>query len=254
MRRANRKLRILIADDHALVRKGIKALLHSEQSWKTVGEAADGLEAVAKAIILQPDIAILDIGMPKADGLAVARLIRTESPNTKIIFLTMHESRQMVGRVLETGARGYVLKSDLVDQLVLAIRGVVRGKLGLSPKVVEIMSEGFARSRENAEIRNTLPKLTERETESVRLAEDSNSIALEEANGQLERLARRLTMRETQVVQFLAAGKSNKEIAAALSLSVKTIETYRTRVMLKLDVHSVSELAIFAVRNHMIAM
>src|SRR6202035_1684026 len=142
-----KKLRILIADDHGLVRRGARAILQSRHGWKVVGEAVDGREAVEKAIDLKPDVAVVDIGMPELDGVEVARQIREAVPDIEVLVLTMHESDQMVRRALDAGARGYLLKSDLTECLVNAVKEVSQGKRFLTPKVSEIVLEGFLKAR-----------------------------------------------------------------------------------------------------------
>jgi len=143
MGRAAKKLCILVPDDHELVRRGIRGLLRAPRGWKVVGEAANGREAIEKANKLRPDIAIVDLTMPDLDGLQATRKIREESPATKVVVLTMHESDQMVRRVLDAGALGYVLKSDLATHLVKVVRDVSTGKLFLTPKVSDIVLKGF---------------------------------------------------------------------------------------------------------------
>src|SRR3981189_1591513 len=143
MARGTKRLRILVADDHELVRRGIRGQLSARRGWIIVGEARNGREAVEKASKLKPDVAIVDISMPELDGLQATRQIREATPSTEVVILTMHESKQMVRRVLEAGARGYVLKSDLATHLVKAVNGVSKGKYYLTPKVSEIVLEGF---------------------------------------------------------------------------------------------------------------
>jgi DNA-binding NarL/FixJ family response regulator len=216
-----KKLRILLADDHELVRRGIRGLLHAQRGWRVVGEAVNGREAVDKAKKLNPDVAILDIGMPHLDGLEATRQIREASPNTKILILTMHESEQMVRRVLEVGARGYVFKSDLAGQLMKAVKRVSQGKLFLTPKVSEIVLEGFLEAGKES-----------RRTGS---------------------LQSRPTPREVEIIRLLAEGKRNKEIAAALGITARTVETHRAKIMLKLGLHSLTEIIHYAIRNEMVS-
>lgn len=222
MTKVAQKLRMLIADDHELVRHGIRALLQAHRGWKVVGEAADGTEAAEKARKLKPDIAILDIGMPQMDGLEAARLIRESAPKTRVLILTLHESEQMVRRVLETGARGYVLKSDLAAHLVKAVKNISRGIFYLTPKVSEIALEVLLKSAD------------------------------ESKHG--ERLQPQPTLRENQVMRLLAEGKSNKEIATTLGIAVRTVETHRAKVMSKLGFHSLTELVHYAIRKKMVAI
>jgi len=184
-----------------------------------VGEAIDGHDAVQKTQNLRPDLAILDITMPGLDGLEVTRRIQRIGLNTKTLILTMHESDQMVRRVLEAGARGYVLKSDLATDLVRAVSLVAQGKLFLTPKVSEIVLRAFLR--------------TENHLDSPELGE------------------KRPTRREIEIIQLLAEGKSNKQIASILNITVRTVETHRARIMLKLGVHSLVELVHYANRHGM---
>jgi two-component system response regulator NreC len=212
-----KKLRILIADDHGLVRRGARAILHSRNGWRVVGEAVDGREAVQKAIHLKPDVAVVDIGMPELDGVEVARQIRAAVPDTEVLVLTMHESDQMVGRALDAGARGYLLKSDLTEYLVKAVKAVSQGKRFLTPKVSEIVLEGFLKARSRQR--------------------------------QGERASARTTPREVEVIRLLAEGNSNKEAAALLGITVRTVETHRAKIMLKLGLHSLTELIHYAMRQ-----
>ena len=143
MTRGTKRLRILVADDHELVRRGIRGLLRARRGWTVVGEAMNGREAVEKANRLKPDVAILDISMPDLDGLQATRRIREAVPTTEVVVLTMHESDQMVRRVLDAGALGYVLKSDLATHLVKAVKDVSAGKQFLTPRVSDIVLKGF---------------------------------------------------------------------------------------------------------------
>src|SRR6202521_1361870 len=178
MTRGTRKLRILVADDHELVRRGIRELLRARRGWTVVGEAANGREAVEKANKLKPDVAILDISMPDLDGLQATRQIREVAPTTKVVVLTMHESDQMVRRILEAGARGYVLKSDLATNLVKAVKNVSVGRLFLTPSVSDIVMKGF-------------------------LTIANQSEPTKPSQG-------RPTTREVEIIRFLAEGKANK--------------------------------------------
>src|SRR5467141_775467 len=146
MTRTTKKLRILVADDHELVRRGVRGILCARRGWKVVGEAVNGREAVEKTSKLKPDVAIVDISMPDLDGLQATRQIREATPNTEVVVLSMHESDQMVRRVLEAGALGYVLKSDLATHLVRAVKDVSGGKLFLTPKVSDIVLKGFLKT------------------------------------------------------------------------------------------------------------
>jgi DNA-binding NarL/FixJ family response regulator len=216
-----KKLRILIADDHGLVRRGVRSLLHSRNGWRVVGEAANGREAVQKALELKPDVAVVDISMPELDGVEVTRQIREAVPNAKVLVVTMHESDRMVQRALDAGAHGYVLKSDLTDCLPKAVKAVAEGKRFLTPKVSEIVLEGFLKARGEHQ--------------------------------QGERAGTRTTPRETEIIRLLAAGKSNKEIAALLGITVRTAETHRSKIMLKLGLRSLAELIHYSIRHEIIS-
>lgn len=212
-----KNLRILIADDHALVRQGAKVVLQARPGWRVVGEAANGREAVQKAIALKPDVVVVDIGMPELDGVEVARQIREGVPSTKVLVLTMHESDEMVKRALDAGALGYILKSDLTECLARAVKAVSQGKRFLTPKVSEIVLDGFLKPRSQRQ--------------------------------QEERTEVRLTPRESEIVRLLAEGKANKEIAPQLGITVRTVETHRAKIMLKLGLHSLAELIHYAMRH-----
>jgi DNA-binding NarL/FixJ family response regulator len=217
MPRQFKKLRILLADDHELVRRGIRDLLNSKRLWKIVGEAADGLEAVEKAKMLKPDIIILDIDMPNLNGLDAAPQIREASPDTKIVVLTLHESGEMVRRALELGAHGYVLKSDLAAGLVTALQEISHSKVFLTPKVSDIVVRSFVSKEHKSE--NT------------------------------DRSQFKPTPREAEVIRLLAEGKANKEIAAQLGITVRTAEVHRGNIMKKLGLHSLAEVIRYALRN-----
>lgn len=214
-------LRILIADDHELVRRGIRGLLRAQSGWIIAGEVKNGRDAVEKARKLKPDVIILDIGMPNLDGLEAARQIREAAPNSEILVLTMHESNQMVRRVLEAGARGYVLKSDLASHLVKAVKAVSKGRVYLTPKVSEIVLKEFV---------NTGNEPKRRESSQVRP-----------------------TPRETEIIRLLAEGKVNKAIASELGITIRTVETHRARIMLKLGLHSLTHLIHYAIRHNIVS-
>lgn len=212
------ELRILVADDHEIVRQGIRALLKTHAGWEVCGEATNGREAVEKAAQLKPDIVILDIGMPSLNGLNATRQILQADPMIKVLILTMHESDQVVREVLEAGARGYLLKSDAGRDLSTAVEALQRNKTFFTSKVAEMVLDNFRKGRTRPE-------------------------------GVIKDV---LTAREREVVQLLAEGKSTKEVAVVLGLSVKTAETHRSNIMRKLDIHSVSELVLYAVRNNIV--
>lgn len=210
-------LRILVADDHDVVRAGLRTLLESRKGWLVCAEATNGRDAVEKARECKPDVAVLDIGMPLLNGVEATRQIRKVSPATEILILTMHDSEMMIQSVLEAGARGYILKDDAGRNLLAAVDAVRGRKTFLSSRV----SDAAAR------------------------------VTPLDAVGR-ERAARQLTPREREIVQLLAEGKSNKEIATFLNISVKTAETHRANIMLKLNFHSVTELVRYAVKNKII--
>jgi DNA-binding NarL/FixJ family response regulator len=215
------KPRILVADDHELVRRGIRGLLRARRGWKVIGEAANGREAVEKANKLKPDVAIVDISMPDVDGLQATREIREAAPTTKVVVLTMHESDQMVRRVLDAGALAYVLKSDLATHLVRAVKVVSAGHQFLAPRVSDLVLKSFLKTAD-------LPA-------PARHAEV------------------RPTPREVEIIHLLAEGNGNKQIAAALGITNRTVESHRAKIMLKLGLHSLSELIHYAIRNKIIS-
>jgi DNA-binding NarL/FixJ family response regulator len=217
MRSRARKLRILLADDHELVRRGIRGLLNARKNWRVVGEARDGIEAVEKARKLKPHAIILDIDMPGLNGLEATPKLREVVPDAKIIILTLHETAAMVRRALEAGAHGFVLKSDLAEGLLTALKGIPSAKPFLTPKASDLVMQDLIRRQSEPE----------------------------HAGGPEPRP----TSRETEVLRLLASGKANKEIAAALGISVRTAETHRANIMKRLGLHSVAELVHYAIRH-----
>ena len=215
--------RIVLADDHEVVRAGLRALLEEQQGWEVVAEAVDGREAVEKATKLKPDVVVIDIAMPSLNGLEAVRQIVKAVPHCRVLVLTMYDSDPLIQQVLQAGARGYLLKSDAGRDLVSAIDALRRNKTFFTPKVSQMVLEGYL---------DKSPK--EKEPDAV-----AESL--------------RLTSRQREIVQLLAEGKSSKEVAAVLGLSVKTAETHRANIMRKLDCHSVTELVRYAIRNHIIA-
>ncbi|HYL12663.1 MAG TPA: response regulator transcription factor [Terriglobales bacterium] len=213
--------RILVADDHEVVRRGLCALLQAQPDWEICGEANDGREALEKAQKLKPDVIILDIGMPSLNGLEATRQILKSNPQTKVLILTLHDSDQVVREVLNAGARGFLLKSDAARDLVAAVEALRRDKTYFTSKVAAMVLEGY--------LKNGTP----------------GAAPVAPARS-------RLTPREREIVQLLAEGKSTKEVAVALGLSVKTAETHRSNIMRKLELHSVSDLVLYAVRNNIV--
>jgi len=213
------KTRIVIADDHEVVRKGLRAILEAHPGWEVCGEAADGRSAVERAEELRPDVIVVDIGMPHLNGLEATRQILKNQPDTKVLILSVYESEQLVEEVLDAGARGYVLKSDASRDLVRAIEELQRNHTFFTSRVGQLVLETYLGRR---------------------------------AHGKMKGGSSPLTPREREVVQLLAEGKSSKEVAVALNLSVKTSETHRANIMRKLDVHSISELVLYAVKNNIV--
>jgi DNA-binding NarL/FixJ family response regulator len=212
--------RILVADDHEVVRRGLCSLLQSRPEWEICGEAADGREAVEKARSLKADAVIIDIGMPVLNGLEATRQILKANPHVKVLVLTLHDSDQVIREVLDAGARGFLLKSDAARDLLSAVQALRRDNTYFTSKVAGMVLEGY-------------------------LKPDTNAFSLSP-------LRCRLTSREREVVQLIAEGKSTKEVAVALGLSVKTAETHRSNIMRKLELHSVSDLVLYAVRNNIV--
>jgi two-component system, NarL family, response regulator NreC len=202
--------RIVLADDHVLVRQSLKSLLERE-GFKVVGEASDGQETVRQVETLQPDIAVMDISMPILNGLNAAREIGRSAPKTKTVLLTQHDEGQYISEALEAGVKGYVLKSQVANDLLLAIRQVSRGQVYLSPGVSRGVMEAY--------------------------------------HSKPEKSKSPLTLRERQVLQLIAEGKSTKDAASLLGISVKTAESHRTRMMHKLDIHETASLVRYAVRR-----
>ena len=213
-------LRILVADDHDVVRQGLRSLLESRAGWEVCGEASNGREAVEMSVQLKPEIEIMDIAMPTMTGLEATRQILKANPKTQVIVLTMHESEELLREVLDAGARGYVLKTDKGRELISAVDAVCNHNTFFTSRVAEMVLHGY----------------------------------LETSNGALKPMnrAQSLTPREKEVLHLVADGKSNKEVAAGLSISVKTAEAHRINIMRKLNAQSVVDLVKYAMRNNML--
>ncbi len=211
-------LSILIADDHEVVRRGIRALLESQPEWRICGQAATGREASDKAKKLRPDLVLLDLSMPEMDGLEAIPRILSACPGIKILVLTMNDSGEMASQVLASGASALVLKSDAGRDLVRAIQSVERGQPFLSPAVTTLIIDHLARTRAVG------PSPSD------------------------------ISPRELEVLKLLALGRSNKEVATALDLSVKTVDAHRTNIMRKLNFRTYSDLIQFAIRHQIIAI
>lgn len=216
-----RPARIVIADDHEMVRRGVVATLADVEPWTVVAEADNGREAAALVETHQPDIAILDLSMPELNGLDATRRILTVRPETRVLILTAHESEQLVREVLNAGARGYVLKSDAGRILVRAVEALLEGQTFFTSKVARLVLEGYLRGGSGGE-------------------------------GETTESGQTLSAREREIVQLLAEGASNKDVARALGISVKTAETHRSNIMRKMQFASLSDLVKYALRNKII--
>ena len=215
-----KRIRILLADDHNIMRRGLRLLLDRQPGFEVVGEAADGRQAVERAEATNPDVLVLDIAMPNMSGIEAAQRISALLPHAAIVILSMHSDEGYVLRALKAGAKGYVLKDSAENDLIEAIKAVGQGKAFFSPEISNILVEDYVR-----EMRK-------------RGAEDSYEL---------------LTPREREILQMLAGGKSNKDIASALNLSLYTVETHRRNLQDKLNLHSLAELILYAVRKGIIS-
>jgi len=213
-------VRILVADDHDIIRRGLRELLLAKPGWEICGEAKTGKEAVRLAEQLKPDVMVVDISMPELNGLDAARQILKSDPNIGILILTIHFSDQLVREVIDSGARGYILKSDTDRELVSAVEALANRRTYFTREASEILLNGYSRSDVVLDFK-AAPR-------------------------------NRLTAREREIVHLLAGGKSSKEVAETLKISVKTAETHRANIMRKLELHSVSELVRYAIRNQII--
>ena len=215
-------IRVLLAEDHTIVRKGIRSLLDDEEEIEVIGEAEDGKDAVAKAQRLRPDVVVMDISMPVLNGLEATRQIRKRAPGVRVLVLTMHADEEYLFQVLRAGASGYVIKQAAPAELVSAIRAVYRGGSFLSPSISRQVIEEYVRQAE--------------------------------AMGEKDSYYGLLTEREREVLQLIAEGRTNRGIAALLHVSVKTVENHRAHVMDKLDIHSTAGLTRYAIRKGMISL
>src|SRR3981081_509773 len=215
------KLRILLADDHEIIRRGLCSLLQGNKGWEVCGEASDGREAIEMAKQLKPDVVILDIGMPYLNGLDATRQLTQHDPHCKVIVLTISDSDQVIREALDAGARGFVLKSDAARDLVSAVEALKFNRMFFTPRVNDMVLAGFLEKGHNG------------------------------SNGDSSK-SPTLTPREREVIQLLAEGKSSKEVACLLNLSTKTAETHRSNIMRKLDIHSIPDLVVYAVKNEII--
>jgi two-component system, NarL family, response regulator NreC len=214
------KLRILLADDHQLVRQGLRMILQEQEDWEIVGEVGNGREAVRIAVETRPDVAILDIGMPQLNGVEAARQISRKCPDVRVLMLSMYSDEAYISQAVQAGARGYLLKDSADVDLISAVTAVAEGKSFFSPAAASVMLDDYVR------------QLSER--------------------GRTDRFES-LSEREREVFQLIAEGHSNKEIAEMLCLSPSTVETHRAHIMEKLKLHSAAELVLYAVRKGVIS-
>jgi DNA-binding NarL/FixJ family response regulator len=212
-------IRILLADDHTVVRKGLRMLLESQPGLTVIAEAADGRSAVSLAEQDPPDVVVMDVAMPMLNGIEAARQITAKLPQVAVVFLSMHSDESYVLKALKAGARGYLLKDSAEHDLIQAVRAVTQGKSFFSPAIGKMMVEDYMRELQERQIEDTYELLTTRERE---------------------------------VLQLLAEGKSNKEVAAVLNLSLYTVETHRGNILQKLNLHSGAELILYAMRKGVI--
>jgi DNA-binding NarL/FixJ family response regulator len=212
--------RILLADDHTLLRQGLRRILESHADFQVVAEASSGIEAVELAQKFQPDVAVVDVAMKELNGIEATAQILRHSPDTAVLMLSMYSDERYVLRSVKAGARGYLLKDSVEEDLIRAIQLVERGTAFFSPAVARIFQDGFTRLRNLQEVNDRYELLTER---------------------------------ERQIYQLLAEGNSNKEIANRLGLSLHTVETHRSRIMEKMGLHSTAELVLSAVRRGLVA-
>ena len=215
-----KKVRILIADDHGIVRTGLRLQIERNEAFEVIGEASDGREAVKLAELLTPDIVIMDIAMPNLNGIQAAAQIVKNQPATGIIILSMHSDETYITRTLAAGAKGYLLKENAEVDLFRAIEVVAQGKPFFSPAIASTLLEDYMRQMQQRGLQDSYDLLTDREKE---------------------------------ILQLLAEGKSNKDVATMLNLSTNTVETHRTRIMQKLDLHSAAEIVLYAVRKRIIS-
>jgi len=215
-----KRIRVLIADDHGIVRKGLKLQLEQNGNFEVVGEACEGREAVRMAEELSPDVVIMDVAMPNLNGIQATTQLIKKNPQIGVIVLSMHSDETYLTRALAAGAKGYLLKENADVDLDDAVISVARGKPFFSPAIANTLLEDYMRQLQQRGLHDSYDLLTDREKE---------------------------------ILQLLAEGKSNKDIATALNLSPNTVETHRTRIMQKLDLHSVAEIILYAVRKRIIS-
>ena len=212
-----------MADDHTIVRKGLCALLEEEEDITVVGEAGDGREALDKTFVLEPDVVVMDIGMPSLNGLEAVKAIKKKRPEMKVLILTMHENEEYIYEALKSGVSGYLIKKSIPRDLITAIRLAYKGESFLSPTISTKVINRFIRQAADVESESSV-------------------------------VNKPLTSREREVVQMIAEGLANKEIAAKLGLSIKTVKNHRSNLMDKLDLHNTAEITQFAIKNNLIIL
>jgi two-component system response regulator NreC len=214
-----KKIRVVLADDHRMMREGIRALLERQKDIEVVGEAADGREAVRLATQLSPDLVVMDVSMPLLNGIEATRQIRRDCPKVSILILTVHESEEYVAQLLAAGADGYIIKRAAGDELISAIRAVNQGEAFLYPSVARVVIEDY-----------------------VRRLKEGEGLGVQDV----------LTDREREVLQLIAEGYTNREIADLLHVSIKTVQNHRSKIMNKLDLHDRGELIKYAIQQGII--
>jgi DNA-binding NarL/FixJ family response regulator len=212
-------LRILVVDDHAVVRRGVRSLLESHEGWEVCGEATNGRDAVEQSRQLRPDVVVMDLSLPELNGLDATRQILKDGPGIEVLVLTMHHSEELARDVLRAGARGYIMKSDADENLITAVDTLRQHKPFLTSTVTAFVLDDFVRRRDDAQA-------------------DFSPVDV--------------TSRERQIIQLVAEGRSNKEAASTLGISVKTIEAHRANIMRKLQLRTVSALVRYAIRNKIV--
>jgi DNA-binding NarL/FixJ family response regulator len=213
-------IRIVLADDHTVVRKGLRLLLENQPGFQVLADAADGRETVRLVEELNPDVVVMDVAMPNLNGIEAARQISSKLPQVAVVFLSMHSDEGYVLKALKAGARAYLLKDSAEQDLISAVKAVSEGKAFFSPAISKMLVEDYVRQMQDRKV------------------EDSYDL---------------LTTREREVLQLLAEGKSNKEVATALNLSLYTVETHRSNILQKLNLHSGAELILYAIRKGVIS-
>jgi len=216
----NQKVRIVIAEDHTILREGLRSLLSSEPNFEIVGEAEDGREAIKCVEKFRPDLILTDLSMPRMNGMEAIKEIKTQSPKTKVLVLTVHKAEEYILATFRAGANGYLLKDSTHAELVMAVKKVLSGKQYISPEISEKVIEGYLEGKK------TLKSQTSWET---------------------------LTQREREILKLIAEGYKNKEIAEDLCISVKTVEKHRANLMEKLDLHSIQALTAFAIEKGLVS-